>query len=281
MFQLKGTGRSLLPLPASPSRPPITRIPARRRLLLSVPRRLALAVKAELRIWKETYELAPVLDRVREYTMLPDAALIQLARQVRDVVAEGVPGDLVECGVWRGGAAFLMADVLLRAGVHDRRVWLFDSFAGLPQPSQQDGARAMAFMTDVDNPWFLDSLASETSAGHSPLRASLEDVQRSAEQLRLSRYMKFVKGWFEETLPTTRQRVGPIALLRIDADWYESVTVCLEQLYDQVSEGGLVILDDYYDWEGCAVAVHEFLGKRRVSHRILVAGDKAFFRRIP
>jgi hypothetical protein len=93
-------------------------------------------------------------------------------------------------------------------------------------------------------------------------------VLQSARDLGLSPYVRCLKGWFDETLPAHRERIGPIALLRIDADWYESVQCCLENLYDQVAAGGFVVFDDYYTYDGCAIAVHEFLGRRRLSHRI-------------
>jgi hypothetical protein len=93
-------------------------------------------------------------------------------------------------------------------------------------------------------------------------------VQGNATALGLTGYTELVKGWFEDSLPANRQRIGPIALLRIDGDWYSSVRCCLDNLYDQVVDGGLVVLDDYYAWDGCAIAVHEFLGSRRLAHRI-------------
>ena len=92
-------------------------------------------------------------------------------------------------------------------------------------------------------------------------RASIEEVLRIATELGLASYTEFVKGWFDQTLPTNRDRIGPIALLRIDCDWYSSVMCCLDNLYDQVADRGFVVLDDYYTWDGCAIAVHEFLGQ--------------------
>jgi hypothetical protein len=93
-------------------------------------------------------------------------------------------------------------------------------------------------------------------------------VQRSATALGLTAYTTCVKGWFDQTLPASRDRIGPIALLRIDGDWYASVRCCLDNLYDQVVDGGFVVLDDYYAWDGCTIAVHEFLGNHRLAHRI-------------
>ena len=197
--------------------------------------------------------LRQTLDKIRRLTMVPEPSLIELAQQVRAVLEFGIPGDLVECGVWRGGAAFLMADVLRQAGVHDRKVWLFDSFEGLPPPQEIDGPAALAYPTTnkADN-----------------CRASLEELRRSAAELQLGGHTRFVKGWFDKTLPVTRDQIGAISLLRIDSDWYSSVRCCLENLYDQVAAQGFIVLDDYYAWDGCATAVHEFLGQRRLAHRL-------------
>ena len=189
--------------------------------------------------------------------MVPDRSLVELARQVCAILALGIPGDFVECGVWRGGASFLMAELLRQIGASDRRVWLFDSFEGLPPPAEIDGARALAYPADRTNPWYHDNC-----------RASLEEVQGNVAALGLGEWTRLVKGWFQATLPTHRDQIGPIALLRIDGDWHASVRCCLDNLYDQVVDGGLVILDDYYAWDGCAIAVHEFLGSRRLGHRI-------------
>ena len=204
-----------------------------------------------------TEHLAPILDRIKPFSMVQERSLVELARQVRAILALGIPGDFVECGVWRGGASFLMAELLREAGASDRRVWLFDSFEGLPPPADIDGATARAYPEQRSNPWYHDNC-----------RASLEEVQASIAALGLGGWTKLVKGWFEKTLPAHKDRVGSIALLRIDGDWYASVRCCLENLYDQVVEGGLVVLDDYYSWDGCAIATHEFLGSRRLAHRI-------------
>jgi hypothetical protein len=102
----------------------------------------------------------------------------------------------------------------------------------------------------------------------------MAEVWHTADQLGLAPYFEFVPGWFHETLPTARERIGPTAILRIDCDWYASVRACLDNLYDQVVDGGFVVLDDYFAYDGCAVAVHEFLGNRRLAHRIeSIVGD--------
>ena len=202
-------------------------------------------------------EITAVLERIGPFTQVLPESLVELAHQVRAVLIEDIPGSFVECGVWRGGACFLMAELLRLAGVTDRKVWGIDSFEGLPPPQEIDGPAALAYGRNTASPAYLDNCF-----------ASLEEVQGIAERLGLTAYTEFVKGWFADALPVHRERLGAIAILRIDADWYSSVRTCLEHLYDQVVTGGMVILDDYYTYDGCAAAVHEFLGQRRLNHRI-------------
>jgi hypothetical protein len=215
--------------------------------------------------WLTARDLAPTLDLVRPFVMPPVSvdALVDLANLVQLVLEQRVPGDFVECGVWRGGGGLLMADLLRQAGVRDRRVWLCDSFQGMPPVEAIDGPAAIAEAGDPESPLYVDNS-----------RVSLNEVRQTATELGLSAYVEFVPGWFHETLPVQRDRIGPIAILRLDCDWYTSVRVCLERLYDQVVDGGFVVLDDYFAYDGCAIAVHEFLGSRRLAHRIeSVVGD--------
>jgi hypothetical protein len=183
--------------------------------------------------------------------------LFELARHVQAVIALGISGDFVECGAWRGGAAFLMADLLRQSGVSDRKVWLFDSFEGLPAPQPIDGPTANAWARATQSDSYRDNG-----------RVSPDEVKQNAADLGLTSYLEFVKGWFDESLPAQRSRIGPIAILRIDADWHASVRCCLDNLYDQVVNDGFILLDDYFAYDGCAIAVHEFLGQRQLAHRL-------------
>lgn len=205
----------------------------------------------------EMRQLRPLLDKIEPFTMVPRDTLVDLAHLVGAVQAYNVPGDFVECGAWRGGASFLMAELLRQAGVRDRRVWMFDSFEGLPPPQEIDGEEALAYSRNTDSPWYFDNC-----------RASDEEVRRVAEEMGLAPYTDIVKGWFEQTLPAYRDRIGPIAILRIDGNWHASVRCCLDNLYDQVADGGFVIAHTYYTYDGCALAVNEFLGERRLAHRV-------------
>jgi O-methyltransferase len=207
--------------------------------------------------WLQPAAVEEALARVRPYTMVSRESLVELGWQLGALLVDDVPGNIVECGVWRGGASFLMADLLRRAGVHDRKVWLCDSFEGLPAPAAIDGDAAQQYARDTGSLQYYDNC-----------RATLDDVRNSARTLGLSEHVEFAKGWFESTLPEVRSRIGTIALLRIDADWYASVRCCLDTLYDSVADGGLIVFDDYYTYEGCAIAVHEFFGERKLGHSL-------------
>jgi O-methyltransferase len=236
----------------------------------NVPRSVRRTVRSaheEFADWRLLRGVDGMIEAVRPFTMIPDEWLRALARQVNTVQREQIPGDFVECGVWRGGASFLMAQMLDQAPEQPRRVWLFDSFEGLPAPKSIDGPAALAYAINRESPRYLDNCT-----------AHLADVQQTARTLGLEPRTIFVKGWFEETLPVHKPSISQIAILRIDADWHASVKCCLDSLYDAVAPGGYVILDDYDTWDGCAVAIHEFLGERKLAHRIERDGC-VFFRK--
>jgi hypothetical protein len=190
-----------------------------------------------------------------------------VARQTLQALDDGIPGQFVECGVWRGGVAFLIAQ-LLKWNAATRRVFLCDSFEGLPPPEAIDGSAAAAWARDTTAPAYFDNC-----------RAGLAEVQQTARTLGVHDATTFVPGWFTNTLPVLKTTLGSLAYLRIDADWHASVLTCLEALYDLVSPGGYVVLDDYDYWDGCAIAVHEFLGSRKLAHRLQHDGC-AYFRKL-
>ena len=190
-----------------------------------------------------------IYNRYRTYTMIPEATYLrnlQIAERVR-----GVEGCIVECGVWRGGMIAGIAELL----GPERDYYLFDSFEGLPPARELDGPDALAWQAATDSPIYYDNCAAP--------------VEAAAEAMRMSgaTSVGLVKGWFENTLPRFRPP-APIALLRLDGDWYESTLASLNSLYPYVSDQGLVIVDDYATWDGCARAVHEFLARSSSVRRI-------------
>ena len=191
----------------------------------------------------------------RAVSMLPMARLDQLQRCVEDVIRRGVPGDLMEAGVWRGGAAILMRGILKAHGVTDRCVWAADSFEGLPEP---DGA----------------CFPKEAAAHHGPvMRDGFEHfaVGLDAVKANFARFglldpqVRFLPGWFKDTLPMAP--IGRLAVLRLDGDYHESTRDCLENLYDKLAVGGYLIVDDYGEdeWTHCRAAVDGFRSARGIA----------------
>ncbi len=174
--------------------------------------------------------------------------------------ARDLPGSFVECGVWRGGCAGVLADRARQEG-RGRLTWLFDSFAGLPAPTAADGAEAAHYAGGR-----ADGALSPIGRCVGPLA----DVRRLLfDTLAIDEgAVRIVPGWFQDTLAATRDQIGPIAVLRLDGDWYASTKVCLETLYDLVVPGGYVIVDDYGDWPGCRRATDEFLAARGLDVRL-------------
>jgi hypothetical protein len=188
---------------------------------------------------------------VKAHTMIGAARLSHLRRLTEATLADGIPGDYIETGVWRGGACILMRAVLAAYGVADRRVFVADSFEGLPRPD------ADRFPADRGDGLFrFDELA-----------VSEAEVRRNFEAYGLlDAQVVFVKGLFKDTLPTLKGH--PFALIRLDGDMYESTLDALTNLYDGVSPGGYVVIDDYGILGACRQAVHDFLDSRGLAPRI-------------
>lgn len=163
-------------------------------------------------------------------------------------------GAIVECGVWRGGCAAVMATVTRKAK-SNRMIWLFDSFEGMPEATKEDvGEDAKQLSRDL--------MTGKLSPVGTNV-ASVDDVKILFNKLHLKESnVIIVKGWFQNTLPQYRACIGGIAMLRIDGDWYESTKVCLEYLYDNVVGNGYVVIDDYGFFPGCKKAVDEFFERR-------------------
>lgn len=171
---------------------------------------------------------------------------------VEDVLARNVPGDLMETGVWRGGASILMRAVLKAHGVTDRRVWLADSFEGLPPP-------------DADK---YPHDAGDRLYTFRELAVSLEQVKANFERYGLlDDQVRFLQGWFRDTLPTAPVR--RLAVLRLDGDMYESTMDALVSLYPRLSPGGYLIVDDYGCIPACRQAVHDYRDARGIREEII------------
>ena len=175
-------------------------------------------------------------------TMVGRARLDNLQDCITEVVRGRIEGDLVETGVWRGGASILMRAVLKAYGDRSRSVWLADSFEGLPRPAPSD------YPPDKDDQHW-------TMARYLAVPRDLVEGNFRRYGL-LDEQVKFLPGWFRDTLPTAP--IERIAVLRLDGDMYESTMLALSALYPKVSEGGFLIVDDYGALPNCRLAVEDF-----------------------
>ncbi len=186
-------------------------------------------------------------------TMIGMLRLNNIQQCAADVLRNGVPGDFVETGVWRGGAAILMRAILSAYGDRTRRVWLADSYAGLPPPDPK------RYPADAgDSHWKLSSY----------LGVPLEEVKRNFERYELlDDQVRFLPGWFKDTLPAAP--IQTIAILRLDGDMYESTFEALSALYPKLASGGYLIVDDYGALPNCKAAVHDFRKMFAIEDEIL------------
>lgn len=182
------------------------------------------------------------------HTMVGLARLDNLERCAETIFREEVPGDFVEAGVCQGGAAIFLRALQVAHGEDERRLWAADSFQGLPEPSAEpDVTHGMDF-SETRQPWLSWDL--ESVAGHFRCYDLLDSR------------VCFLPGWFSDTLP--QAPIERIALLRVDADLYSSTREVLMSLYDRVSPGGFIIVDDYRAFDPCRQAVDEFRARRGI-----------------
>jgi hypothetical protein len=193
-----------------------------------------------------------ILRRVKPRTMTEHGKLFGLVEATRYVVRRGIPGDIVECGVWRGGSMQAVALTLMEQGVTDRRLHLFDTFEGMPPPSEKDrrpqGASAEELLATHDKHHRIWAIA-----GLDDVQEGMRETEYPEEQIH------FHKGLVEDTVPV--HAPAQLAILRLDTDWYESTRHELEHLFHRLSPGGVLIIDDYGDWDGARQATDEFMDK--------------------
>ena|SRR5208282_1821378 len=183
---------------------------------------------------------------VQPYTLVGPEAIHNLYALAQRIEEEQIPGDVIECGVYRGGTAAILG----RTATHSkmgRTVWLFDSFRGMPPTTDADGNEAREWVGKL-------------VAAPEEVRALLARAGADLDKV------KIVPGLFQDTFPALR--IEKVALLNLDCDWYESVKLCLEKFYDAVVSRGFVSLDDYGYWKGCRLAVDGFFAERGLSHRL-------------
>ncbi|HIK10508.1 MAG TPA: class I SAM-dependent methyltransferase [Oscillatoriaceae cyanobacterium M33_DOE_052] len=199
-------------------------------------------------------EFQELLQIVRPYTMLSEARLYSLFSLVRRICQENIPGNIVECGVAGGGSTALMAAVIKRYSKQPRWLYAFDSFEGMPQPTEHDRHNGIP--------------AEATGWGTGTCAAPETSVREICSRLGVSQIVKTVKGYFQDTLPKMRDTVGTIALLHSDGDWYESTKTIFHNLYPRIVNDGFIQVDDYGHWEGARQAVTEFANQHQIQFQI-------------
>ncbi|MGI0534851.1 TylF/MycF family methyltransferase [Bacillus pfraonensis] len=193
------------------------------------------------------------------HSMIGRMRMDNLQMCMETVLKENIEGDFIETGVWRGGACMFMRGFLKAYGIEDRKVWLADSFQGLPAPN------TINYPKDKGDVLYTVDY----------LRVSLEEVQNNFRKYDLlDENVKFLKGWFKDTLPAAP--IEKLAILRLDGDLYESTMDSLINLYDKVSKGGFIIIDDYILLT-CEPAVTDFRRERNIKEPLIRIDNHAVY----
>jgi len=201
--------------------------------------------------------LIEVYKKVKPYTMTSPERVFALCEAVKYIHEKNIEGDVVECGVWKGGSMMAVAEILLSSGDSSRNLYLFDTFEGMTPPTEKDvdisGVPAETLLEQSDK-------IKEESVW---CCASLEMVQSAVNSIGYpSEKIHFVKGMVEQTIPFSAP--DKIALLRLDTDWYESTKHEMEHLFPRLVKGGVLIIDDYGHWQGARKGVDEYLEKNNI-----------------
>jgi O-methyltransferase len=206
-------------------------------------------------------EVKQIIDKVWRYTLTSKERIAALTSSIEYVVANNIPGAIVECGVWKGGSLLAAILRLQDLGVRDRDIYGFDTFCGMTEPSEVDiDYRGVSCQSGWKSP-----LSADTDSSLADVRSVLRNTQYAESRIRL------IPGRVEDTLPA--EAPEGIALLRLDTDWYESTFHELQHLFPRLAVGGIVIIDDYGHYQGCQKAVDEYFAAHRIFlHRIDYTG---------
>lgn len=187
------------------------------------------------------------------YSMTEASGVENVTACTKQVLEQGIPGDFIETGVWKGGLTMLMKGILKAYGDTQRKVWVADSFEGLPQPDPTkdlNDAITHALLQEIDS-----------------LSISKQEVQENFARFDLlDERVEFLEGWFKDTLPEAP--FEQVALCRLDGDWYDSTMDAITNLYPRLSDGGFIIIDDYGLPIGCKKAVDEYRAEHNITEPI-------------
>lgn len=218
----------------------------------------ALYTLKTLALWcfssKESRVKQSLTRQLLPYTMGGPKALENAFEVVSLVETNNIQGAFVECGVAQGGTAAMLALANQRVGEGNRHYWFFDSYEGLPEPTEEDyeGTKAGEYIQPLVKGSCLGTVEQVSELLFNKCSLPKEQVT-------------MVKGWFQDSVPAHHDKVGEIAILRLDGDWYESTKIPLDHFYPHLNDGGCVIIDDYATCFGSKKAVDEFLNENNVN----------------
>ncbi len=199
-----------------------------------------------------------IYDRCKTFTLTSKQRMYALYKSVEYIIRTNIPGSFVECGVWRGGSAMLIAHTLLELNTTNRKIYLYDTFEGMTRPTGYDYRMSNNEIRAHDQ-WGKEQKEDRTKWCY----ASLPEVRNN---MALTKYPEnnvvFVKGRVEETIPGITP--PEIAILRLDTDWYESTRHELIHLFPLLSKNGVLIIDDYGYWAGAKKAVDEYFSEGHI-----------------
>jgi hypothetical protein len=214
------------------------------------------------RIKKDVYpidisnEIIKKYQDIEPFTVTSIERVAALLDSVKYIVNNNINGDFVECGVWKGGSCMLIAKELIKQNNLNRNIWLYDTFDGMTQPTDDD----IETETGIQGKDLLSNVEKTTEKFNMWAYAPIEEVKNNMLKTNYPiDNIKYIKGKVEDTLKSNTPR--KIALLRLDTDWYESTKIELETLYPLITKGGILIIDDYGHFEGAKRAVDDYFRK--------------------
>ena len=207
---------------------------------------------------KKYVDYNEVIKLVKSFTLTEPQSIVALVDSVKYVVNNKIPGSIVECGVWRGGSMMAIEKTLLDLNQSDRELYLFDTYEGMTKPTNFD-------RNSSNNQKAIEDFKKVQTDNNSSdwVMASIEDVEKAVYSVGYDKNkIHFIKGLVEHTIPDKAPK--DISLLRLDTDWYESTSHELVHLFPRISNGGVIIVDDYDHWTGSKKAVDEYISNNNV-----------------
>jgi len=197
-----------------------------------------------------------IYEECKDFTMTSRNRMYALYKSVEYIVKNEIPGDIVECGVWKGGSAMLCAMTLAKLGEVDRKIYLYDTYEGMSEPTEKDVSSNNLKAKDQ---WLESTQGNVTDW----CLASLDEVKEAMHETGYPKEkLVFIKGKVEDTIPENIP--DQVSILRLDTDWYESTYHEMKHLYPLLSRGGVLIIDDYGYWKGAREAVDKYIEENNI-----------------